>query len=289
VRSGPSIAVVVAWLSLIGAQPVTNSFLASAIDRDGNAVLDLSADEFVIEEGGARCEAVDVRPASYPIAIAVDTSSFARDSFISLRHALHVFVDALSARQVALYSFGGLPSRVVEFTTDLSRLDQAIDRFFASPTSGARPYDTVKMAATDLKTLHAPLTMIVLLSAGGPDNSSVGPRDMQNAVRQARAMVNVIDLRPVRASSGLSHQGRPTPVVSEDLYLSALAQETRGSYDRISQEGGYLASLERLRRLIESEVVVEYTPPSKAATSQELRVGVRLPGVTIRAVGLDPK
>lgn len=275
-----------AWLSLGSPQPSTQLILASAIDRDGNTILDLGPDEFLIEEGGLRCEAVEVRPAAYPIAIAIDTSGFAREPLMSIRHALHVFVAALSGRQVALYTFGAPSARVVEFTSDFSQLDHAIDRLFASPTSGARPYDAVTMAANDLRALNAPVTMIVVLSAGGPDNSAAGPREMQDAVRQTRAVVNVVDFRTVRAASGMSHEGRPAPIVSEDRYLSALAQGTRGTYDRITQEGGYLTSLERLRRLLESEVFVEYTPQPDAP-SQTLKVGVRLPGVAVRAVGLD--
>jgi hypothetical protein len=262
--------------------------LASAIDRDGNTILDLSPDDFVIEEGGQRCEAVDVKPASYPIAIVIDTSGFARDSLMSMRHALHVFVGSLSGRQVAFYTSGAPPARLVDFTTDVTRLDKAVDHLFASPTSGARPYDAVTMAANDLKTLGAPVTMIVVLSSGGPDNSAIGPRGMQDAVRRTRAVVTVVDFRTVRASSGVSHRGRSAPIVSEDLYLSALAQATRGTYDRITQEGGYLVGLERIRRLLESEVVVEYAP-APDATSHALKVGVGLPGVTIRALGLDSR
>lgn len=277
-----------AWLSLANQQLATQLLLASATDREGNAILDLSPDDFLIEEGGQRCEPVDVKPASYPIAVVVDTSGFARDPLMSMRHALHVFIGSLSGRQVAFYTSGAPPIRVVDFTTDVTQLDQAVDHLFASPTSGARPYDAVTMAANDLKTLNAPMTMIVVLSSGGPDNSAAGAREMQDAVRRTRAVVNVIDFRTVRASSGLSHQGRSAPIVSEDLYLSALAQATRGTYDRVTQEGGYLVGLERIRRLLESEVVVEYAP-APDATSHALRVGLRLPGVTIRALGLDSR
>lgn len=282
------VALLAAWLSFGSIQPPTQLLLANAIDRDGNAVLDLSADEFLIEEGGRRCETVDVRPASYPIAIAIDTSGFARGPFLSMRRALHAFLGALSGRQVALYTFGAPPNRVVEFTTDLARLERAVDTVFASPTSGARPYDAVTMAARDLKALNVPITMIVVLSAGGPDNSAVAPRAMLDAVRQTRAVVNVVDFRTVRASSGLSHEGRPAPIISEDPYLSELAQQTRGEYDRISQEGGYLASLDRIRHRLESEVIVEYAPPGEG-TVDSLKVGVRLPGVTVRALGLDKR
>jgi hypothetical protein len=283
-----AVVIAAAWLSLGNQQPSTQLLLASATDRDGNTILDLSPEDFLIEEGGRRCEAVDVKPASYPVAIVVDTSGFARDPLMSMRRALHVFVGSLSGRPVAFYTSGAPPARLVDFTTDVTRLDQAVDHLFASRTSGARPYDAVTMAADDLKTLNASVTMIVVLSSGGPDNSAVGPRAMQDAVNRARAVVNVVDFRTVRASSGLSHQGRPASIVSEDLYLSALAQATRGTYDRISQEGGYQVGLERIRHLLEAEVVVEYAP-APDAPSHELKVGVRLPGVTIRALGLDSR
>ena len=70
-------------------QPLQTRFvLASVADQAGSPVLGLAPADFVIEEDGVRRDALDVRPATYPIAIMLDTSSTARQNFMLMRKAV---------------------------------------------------------------------------------------------------------------------------------------------------------------------------------------------------------
>src|SRR5262249_30449101 len=107
VRQSATLAAIVAALvaPLVGqARPESRFTLVSAIDKDGSAVVGLGADDFVLEEDGQPCEILGASPAAYPIAIVIDTSSFARGGFQQLRDAAHQFAGALSGREVALYT-----------------------------------------------------------------------------------------------------------------------------------------------------------------------------------------
>ena len=87
--------------------------LASVVDKDGDPMAGLTADDFIVQEGGARCEMLNASPAQYPVAILIDTSYAARPDFQQLRTAVAHLVDRLSGRDVALYTFGDRAMKVM--------------------------------------------------------------------------------------------------------------------------------------------------------------------------------
>lgn len=165
------------FVALLGAaaaappQPANRFVLASVQDSQSEVpIVGLGAEDFVVHEGSANCDTVGARPASYPIAILVDTSQAARSEFSQMRKAVRQLIGRLSGRDIALYTFGDRAFRVVD-------------------------------------------------------------------------------------------------------------------YDRVFSPSGYYASLERLQRRLAAEVVVEYV--SAGGDSRALRIGTRVPGATVRAIGLD--
>ena len=68
--------------------------------------------------------------------------------------------------------------------------------------------------------------------------------------------------------------------------MRGLADRTRGAYERIYSASGYFASLEQLQRRLAAEVVIEYASPHDGAPGA-LQIGTRVPGGTVRAIGLD--
>src|SRR5205807_7522921 len=92
--------------------------LVSAVDKDGEPVVGLTADDVIVQEGGSRCETLNASPAQYPVAILDDTTESARPDFSSLRTAVRRFIDRLSGREIALYTFGERAMRIVDFTRD---------------------------------------------------------------------------------------------------------------------------------------------------------------------------
>src|SRR5206468_4268946 len=89
-----------------GQAPASRFVLASVADKDGDPVGGMTAEDFIVHEGGAECETLNASPAQYPVAIVVDTTQSARQDFQQLRTAVAQFVDRMSGREVALYTFG---------------------------------------------------------------------------------------------------------------------------------------------------------------------------------------
>jgi hypothetical protein len=274
-------------------QPHTRFVLACVMDPAGTPMTGLIEDDFVVREAGERREILGVAPAHYPIAVLVDTSSFARPVFIQLRNALVRFLGALSGREAALYTFGDVALRVLDFTSAVGVLQQKAGGLFAEPQGQTHAADAIIRSATDLKKRGSAIGMILVLSAGGIDRSSRMPAVVEQAVVGSRAVVNVIDMRMATISAPANRPGSLAPAVDNSMVsfaaerlLRDLTERTLGRYDRIFSGSGFDEALNALRRQVEAEVVVEYAVPA-GSVARSLEVGTKVPGATVRGVGLD--
>lgn len=297
-RHHTSVVAVAAVLLLAGqrpasSQPPSRFVLACAMDPAGTPMAGLTEDDFLVREAGERREILSVAPAHYPIAVLVDTSSFARPVFIQLRNAVVRFLGALSGRETAIYTFGDQALRVVDFTSAVGVLQQKAGGLFAEPQGQTHTADAIIRSATDLKKRGSPIGMIVVISAGGIDRSSRMPAVVEEAVVASRAVVNVIDMRMATISAPANRPGGVAPAVDNSMVTFAaerllrdLTERTLGHYERIFSASGFDEALNALRRQVEAEVVVEYAVPA-GSTARSLEVGTTVPGAAVRGVGLD--
>ena len=282
--------------SVLPLQPPSRFVLASVVDPQADTpVAGLGADDFVVQEGTARCETIGARPASYPIAVLVDTSSAARTQFPEMRKAVRQLVDRLSGRDVALYTFGDRAFRVVDYTRDTTRLARAVDQLFALPDGESHVLDAIIEAGRDLSKREPAVAMIIVVSAGANNQSSRSPREVIEPVLASHSIVHVAEMRTIAASGRLgnvrgrrnftSDRAAEAGLGLQEL-LQAIVERTRGDYDRVFSASGYYASLERLQRRLAAEVVLEYVSAGGDGTAP-LRIGTRVPGGEVRAIGLD--
>ena len=291
-----------ALLALLGAvsalpQQALNRFvLASVVDGQSETPLPgLSADDFVVQEGSTRCDTVSATPAHYPVAILVDTSSSARPQFSEMRKAVRQLVGRMSGRDAALYTFGDRAFRVVDYTRDTARLERAVDGLFALPEGDSHVLDAIIEAGKDLGGQEPAVAMMIVVSAGANDQSNRTPAEVFAPVMASRSVVHVVEMRTIGASGRLGNvRGRRNftsdraaeAALGLQEVLQAIVGQTRGAYDRIFSASGYHASLERLEHQLAAEVILEYVPAGAGSTAP-LRIGTRVPGGAVRAIGLD--
>jgi hypothetical protein len=283
-------------LVLAAAQaPASRFVLASVADKDGDPVPGLTADDFVVHEGGAECETLNASPAQYPVAILVDTTQSARPDFQQLRTAVRQFVDRLSGREIALYTFGERAMKVVDFTRDVEKVRRAVDILFAQPDADSHVLDAIIESAKNIQKREAPVSLIVAVSAGSNDQSNRMPREVFEAVLPSRSMVHVVEMRSPQASGRLTNprgrrsstsDRRAEAALGLEELLRALGERTRGRYDLIYSPSGFYTALDDLQRQLSAEVFLEYLACS-GGSANGLQLGARLPGVTVRGIGLD--
>ena len=283
-------------LSVTPAQPPSRFVLASVADQQTETqVVGLSADDFVVQEGTTKCETISALPALYPIAILVDTSGAARPQFTQLRTAVRQFVSRMSGREVALYTFGDRAFKVSDFTLDTGHLERAVDQLFAIPDGQSHVLDAIIEAGRDIRRREPAVAMIVVVSAGSNDQSNRTPREVFDPVLASRSIMHIVETREIGASGRLGNvRGRrnfTTDRAAEAALglqelLQGLVNQTRGGYDRIFSTGGYHASLDALQRRLAAELIIEYAS-SAVNSPASLRIGTRVPGGVVRAIGLE--
>jgi hypothetical protein len=284
-----SVAIVLLTAILAAAQSERRFALVAGADRAGNPLLGLQADDFIVENDHVPCDVIDVRSAAYPLAIIVDTSNVARSDFQSLRQAVHHFVNGAS-RDIAVYTSGEPAVRVQGFTRDQGSTERAIDHLFAGPDGASHTLAAIFRVATDLRALNAPVTAMVVVSAGGVETNAPGIQDVLRAMLASHTILHVIDRRPAPLvhSTPLTERLRGSSVPPDSSrrgrVLEALAGRTHGEYISGLDATVYAIGLDAIRRQLEAEVIVEYAAAADAP--RELRLGIKA-GRLGRAIGLD--
>ena len=293
--------------AVLGQQPLQTRFvLANVVDHAGSPVLGLGSADFLIQEDGERREALEVRPANYPIAIMLDTSATARQNFMQMRKAVEAFAGRFPDRVLSLTTFGDIVLRVVRFDNEKQgAVARAAEGLFALPESDSHVMDGLIQVARDLEKLNTPFNQIVVVSAGGIDRSGRSPIDVLRPVLTARARVDVFETgspmgREYRAPMvrrRLEGQLPPRPDANSpsrakeaafDLQnlMRSITARTGGRYELVFSGGGFDGALQALASELLAEVVVEYIVPEGAQPPKDLKIGVDIPGATVHGLGL---
>src|SRR3954471_6193508 len=89
--------------------------LAGVTDPRNRPLVDVGADDFVIQEAGVSREVLSVRPADYPITLLLDTGAAAGADFALMQSAATHFIERVGQRPIALGTFGGEPRMLTTF------------------------------------------------------------------------------------------------------------------------------------------------------------------------------
>jgi len=274
-------AAVLALLSLLPQAQTSASRLVLAVvtDARGRAIVDVGADDFVVEEAGTRREILSARVADYPIVLLIDTSAGARGDFGAIQRAAQRFVERLGHdRPIAIGTFGGQPQMLTTF--DDAR--ESVQARLAQLAAGAGDSQLLGGAALAATTLHAMgglFSSIVIISAAQVDDSKEAPEQSIGAIVDSGAIVHVIANRSPTVGDGSDRALRA---------LRALVDQTRGEFTPVYSPTSYQPALDRLVERLGSEMLIEYLVPP-GSKPLDARIGIRLPGARVRGLGVAPK
>jgi hypothetical protein len=252
--------------------------LATVTDPRNRPIVDISADDFVIQEGGAAREVLSLRPADYPIVILFDTGAGARDDVVLIRKAVERFIDRIGQRPVAVGTFGDPPVMLTTFEDERSALGPKIEAAIANPQGGSLLTRGAALAGQMLRAVGPLFSAIVIVSATPLGDAADTPEEVIAPIIDSGAAVHVIANRAV-ASSGAS-RGM--------LAIRSLAEQTHGEFTAIYSAGSYQAALDRLADRLTTEMMVEYLVPP-GSKPIDVKVGVRIPGARVRGLGVAPR
>jgi hypothetical protein len=273
----PTVLLALAALVVQAQTGASRLILAAVTDARGRAVVDVSADDFVVQEGDAGREILSARIADYPIVLMLDTGIAARADFALMQRAAVRFVERLGRdRPVAVGTFGDTPRMLTTF--DDSR-DTLIERLtgVAAAGGGSQLLAGAALAAATAQATGSLFSSIVIVSAATVDSSRDASEQMLAPIVDSGAIVHVIANRGVGAFASRTDRG-----------LRALVEQTRGEYTPVYSAASYQAALDRLVDRLASEMLVEYLVPP-GSKPLDAKIGIRLPGARVRGLGVAPK
>src|SRR5262249_13932946 len=149
----------------------------SVLDKDGNAIEDMTAADFTVKEGGQTRNVVRVEPAITRMQIAILVDDNGTGLF---RVAVARFIEALLGRaEFSISTVTGQTMRLVDYTTDARELSDAIRKLGARPATndGNQLLDGITGTSLNMVKRGAGRPIIVALTVGGDDVTPMQPDD----------------------------------------------------------------------------------------------------------------
>jgi hypothetical protein len=258
--------------------------LAAVTDAHDRRLVDLGPDDFAVAEKGSEREIFSVYIADYPVVVLLDEGGDDPTDTQAIRGAAGRFISRLGPRAVAISTLARPPAIAASFDDDRAAVLAKLEQASMSPTSTLAPVEAVSDAARLIRGTGAPFSAIVVISARPIDTDLPEAPGLSQAIFESGAFVHAVVRRaPERAApAGRGYAGG----LGEDL-LRDLSDQTRGQYVTVFSTASYSVALDRLADRLATEMMIEYLVPSGSPSTEDVRVGVKIPGARIRGLGVS--
>jgi len=264
----------------------THTVFVTALEENGAPVVDLAAADFIVKEDGKDREVLRAELARVPMQVAIIVDDNGTGIF---RAGLVSFVQLLHGRaEIALSSVVGQTHRLVDYTPDAERVLAAVMGLSARPGTpdGGQLLEGIFQASKDQEKLEATRPVIVALTVGGEEHSTVPAHNVLDQLAKSGSTLYVIQvagtlLRPTVQIT------QPRQLLGENLNLSEVLGEgpkqTGGWREEIVASTGLVPGLGRIAAELKSQYVLEYSRPPKGKPLERLNVSIKRRGLNLRA------
>jgi VWFA-related protein len=266
-------------------QPQSRRVYVTAVDGSGAPVDDLTAADFLVKQSGKVREIVKVERATAPMQIAILVDDNGTGIF---RYAVGKFIEVLLGRaEFAISTVTGQTMTVVDYTPNAQALSDALGKLSIRPATndGGQLLDGISETAMDLRKRNAGRPVIVALTVGGEEHSTLPARHVLENLRQSGAALHVM----LVVNTALRSQARPTTpegLMGESMSLGEVLgdgpKQSGGYRHEIVAAAGIAAGLQQLAESLKHQYVVEYAVDG-VKPADTLSVTTRHKGVTLRA------
>ncbi len=255
--------------------------LALVSDSRNRSIVDIGADDFVIQEAGQSREVLSVRVGDYPVVLLLDNGSDARDDFAMLRKAAARFIERLGPRPIAIGTLSDPPQMITTFDDERAKVVEKLEALAVDPSAKSMMLQGAALGARTIQATGTFFSALVVLSATPMDASRGTSDELIAPVVDSRAVVHVVANRSPQLEG-------PGGQVRSGQLLRGVADQTRGGYTVIYSPASYQAALDRLADRLTSEMMVEYLVPP-GSKPVDVKVGVRVAGARVRGLGVAPR
>jgi hypothetical protein len=255
-------------------------------DRDNVPVEDLTAADFEIKEGGRPVQVTDASIAHLPVQLALIVDDNGTGLF---RSALVRFVQRMEGHAVmSLSSVRGQTMKLVDYTPSADTILSAVATLNARPGTpdGGQLLEGISEAAVELRRREAKRPVIIALTVGGEEHSTVHSDHVLDQLRDSGAILHVFSVETSALRSTVVAQ-RPAALLQENMHLSRVLgdgpKQSGGRHQSIVASAGFLMGLQNLAAELTSQYRVSYLLPPGVKRAEKLNVSVKRRGLVVRA------
>jgi hypothetical protein len=237
---------------------------------------------------------IRAEPATAPLKIAILIDDDGTGLF---RYGIARFIDRLMGRaEFALSSVTGQTVKLTDYTASAEVLRTALDGARARPGTpdGGQLLEGISEAAQELERRKAVRPIILALTVGGEEHSTLPAHHVLDQLRQSGAALHVVAVKGGGLRSTVAVT-KPSGLLDENLNLSEVLgdgpKQSGGRRDEIvasAGAAGIVTALEQLADSLKHQYLIEYALPDGVKPSDRISVSVKRSGVSLRAPARIP-
>jgi VWFA-related protein len=253
--------------------PQKRTAYASVTQKEGAPVTDLTAADFEVKEGGRACEVVGAELTKTPMRLAFIVADGGTGGF---QYALVAMVQQLQdVAEFSVVSVINQPDRLVDFTTDLDKVVEALKRLGArgKTKDAGQVLEAIDQASKDVPK-EGKRPVIVVMTVGGSAATDVRAPDVREAFRKSNTQLYVIS-----PAGNVGGSGGNTQL---DIVLNDGSRDTGGRHERFSGQ-----TLNKVAEQVSQELLnqyqLTYVLPEGTKPSDRLEVTTKRKGLKVNA------
>jgi VWFA-related protein len=268
------------------AQRLTRTVYVTVTDKAGLPVTDLTAEDFVVKEGGKARDVVAAGVTNVPLRIAIIVDDNGTGIF---RYGVAKFIERLQGMaEFSLSTINVQQIKLVDFTAKASDLSAAINQLVARPAAndGGQLLEGIFDTAKDFQKRFARRPVIVALTVGGEEHSTVPAHHVLEELQKSGAALHVIAINS-SALRAMAVAQKPGALLEENMNLSEVlgdgSKQTGGTRGEIVASAGIVLGLQQLAEELRSQYAVSFSRTDKPKSNDKLNVSVKRAGLNVRA------
>ena len=264
----------------------TRTVYVTVTDRAGLPVTDLTAEDFVVKEGGKARDVVAAAVSNVPLRIAIIVDDNGTGIF---RYGVARFIERLQGlAEFSLSTINVQQFRLVDFTTDMGDLSAAVNQLVARPATndGGQLLEGIYQTAKDFQKRFTRRPVIVALTVGGEEHSTVPAHHVIDELQKSGASLHVIAINS-SALRAMAVAQKPGALMDENMNLNEVlgdgSKQTGGTRGEIVASAGIVAGLQQLAEELRSQYAVSFSRTDRPKSNDKLNVSVKRAGLNVRA------